>query len=88
MSELSADGARTASDFNEFESLSDDALGQEIMFGLYGTRFVEYLTIRRFDEYDGMPEVFAAHLQTAMQQLWDPTGTLRNSSRPRQSQGR
>jgi hypothetical protein len=44
--------------------------GNQIMYGFYGSRIVEYLTIRRFDEYDGMPEVFAAHLQAAMQQLW------------------
>jgi hypothetical protein len=41
-----------------------------VLCGVYGTRFVEYLTARRFDEYDRMPEVLAAHLQDAMQQLW------------------
>ena len=38
--------------------------------GIYGTRFVEYLTVRRFDKADRAPEVFAAHLQEAIQQLW------------------
>ena len=35
-----------------------DEDGNQILYGPYGTRFVEYVTIRRFDEYDGMPEVF------------------------------
>jgi hypothetical protein len=46
--------------------------GNQILTGVYGSRFVEYLTVRRFDELDRMPEVFAAHLQQAMQQLWGP----------------
>jgi hypothetical protein len=41
-----------------------------IFCGTYGTRFVEYLTIRRFDENDRMPEIMSAHLQEAMRQLW------------------
>jgi hypothetical protein len=32
---------------------------------LYGTRFVEYLTVRRFEELGRMPEVIAAHLAPA-----------------------
>lgn len=44
--------------------------GNQVLCGIYGTRFVEYLTVRRFDELDRMPEVFAAHLQDAMRQLW------------------
>lgn len=44
--------------------------GHLIFCGIYGTRFVEFLTIRRFDEHDRMPEVMAAHLQDAMRQLW------------------
>ena len=47
-----------------------DEEGNQILCGIYGTRFVEYLTVRRFDELDRMPEVFAAHLQHAMHQLW------------------
>ncbi|MGJ0391395.1 MAG: hypothetical protein ACR650_01325 [Methylocystis sp.] len=47
-----------------------DEAGNQILRGIYGTRFVEYLTVRRFDELDRMPEVFAAHLQDAMRQLW------------------
>ena len=48
---------------------ADDG-GNQVLGGIYGTRFVEYLTIPRFDEEDRAPEVFAAHLQDAMQQLW------------------
>jgi hypothetical protein len=67
-----------------------DEDGNQIMYGLYGSRFVEYLTIRRFDDFDGMPEVFAAHLQAAMQQLWATalaTGTVAMPSRPWQGHG-
>jgi hypothetical protein len=50
-----------------------DAEGNQILCGVYGTRFVEYLTVRRFEEkLDRTPEVIAAHLQDAMQQLWTP----------------
>jgi len=42
----------------------------QVLSGIYGTRFVEYLTVRRFDELDRAPEVLASHLQQAMQQLW------------------
>lgn len=52
-----------------------DKDGNQVLSGIYGTRFVEYLTVRRFDEYDRMPEVFAAHLQEAMMQLWAPPET-------------
>lgn len=47
-----------------------DEDGNQVLSGVYGTRFVDYLTARRFDDYDRMPEVFAAHLQEAMMQLW------------------
>lgn len=49
-----------------------DKKGNQVLSGIYGTRFVEYLTVRRFDDYDRTPEVFAAHLQEAMMQLWAP----------------
>lgn len=55
--------------------------GHQALCGVYGTRFVEYLTVRRFDENDRAPEVFAAHLHAAMQQQWDPLG--QNSARRR-----
>jgi hypothetical protein len=47
-----------------------DKNGHQILSGIYGTRFVEFLTVRRFDDHDRMPEIFAAHLQGAMKQLW------------------
>ncbi len=42
-----------------------------ILGGVYGTRFVEFATLRRFDEFDRMPEAFAAHFTEAVQQLWE-----------------
>jgi hypothetical protein len=51
-------------------SFSADENGNQVLSGIYGTRFVEYLTARRFDEYDRMPEVIAARVQQAMRQLW------------------
>jgi len=44
--------------------------GTQVMSGVYGTRHVEYLKARDFDQFDSMPEVLAAHLQEAMRQLW------------------
>jgi hypothetical protein len=44
--------------------------GSRILCGIYGTRFVEFLTIRSFDEFDRGADVFVSHLQDAMQQLW------------------
>ncbi|MBB5048548.1 hypothetical protein HNR60_003315 [Rhodopseudomonas rhenobacensis] len=41
-----------------------------VLQGVYGTRFVEFFTVRRFDERDRGPEVLQAHLQGAMRQLW------------------
>jgi hypothetical protein len=58
-----------------YPSFQADEDGNQIFGGIYGTRFVEYATIRRFDELDRMPEVIAAHLQDAMKQLWDKAGT-------------
>jgi hypothetical protein len=51
-------------------SFQSDAQGNQIFCGTYGTRFVEFLTIRRFDENDRMPEVMSDHLRHAMRQLW------------------
>ena len=56
---------------NGLPSFQADEEDNQVLSGIYGSRFVEYLTVRRFDEYDRMPEVFAAHLQEAMQQLWN-----------------
>jgi hypothetical protein len=51
-------------------SFRPDRDANQVLGGTYGTRFVEYLTVPRFDELDRAPEVFAAHLQDAMRQLW------------------
>lgn len=53
-----------------FPAFQPDKDGNQLLCGIYGTRFIEYLTLRRFDEYDRAPEVFAAHMQEAMHQLW------------------
>jgi hypothetical protein len=58
-----------------------DEDGDQVLSGIYGTRFVDFLTARKFDEQDRMPEVFAAHLQEAMQQLWAPALALGRVSR-------
>lgn len=47
----------------------DEAAGAKLI-GIYGTRFIEFLTVLRFDEGDRMPEVFAANLTAAFEQLW------------------
>jgi hypothetical protein len=47
-----------------------DSKGNQVLGGIYGTRFVEYLTVPVFDKLDRAPQVFAAHLQEAMNQLW------------------
>jgi hypothetical protein len=49
-----------------FESKDD----HYVLGGIYGTRFVEYLTTCRVDEFDRTPDVLAAHLQQATQQMW------------------
>jgi hypothetical protein len=71
---------------NGLPAFQPDKEGNLVLSGIYGTRFVEYLTVRRFDEYDRMPEVFAAHLQAAMQQIWAAaiaTGSVYAGSTPR-----
>ena len=45
--------------------------GEQIFCGIYGTRFVEYLIIRKFDEFDRGAEVCKAHIRDAMLQLWN-----------------
>lgn len=52
-------------------TLQPEEDGSYILCGVYGTRFVEYGTLRRFDEFDRMPETLAAHLAAAMGQLWE-----------------
>jgi hypothetical protein len=56
-------------------SFVSDGLGNLVFAGTSGTRAVEYALIRRFDEHDRAPEVLAAHVQAAMQQLWSGPGS-------------
>jgi hypothetical protein len=56
--------------FERMLSFQSDAKGNQIFCGTYGTRFIEFLTIRRFDNNDRMPEIMSDHLQDAMRQLW------------------
>ncbi|HEX3885372.1 MAG TPA: hypothetical protein VHW66_22150 [Stellaceae bacterium] len=43
----------------------------QVLTGIYGTRRIEYLTVRCFDDFDSAPTVLANHLKEAMQQLWN-----------------
>jgi hypothetical protein len=54
----------------KWPELYPDTEGNYVLSGIYGTRFVEYAILRRFDDFDRMPEVFAEHIEQAMQQLW------------------
>lgn len=49
------------------------------LFGIYGTRLVEYATVFRFDENDCTPETLATHLQDAMMKLWGEDGSTNPS---------
>jgi hypothetical protein len=51
-----------------------DADANLVLQGVYGTRFIEYFTVRRFDEFDHSPEVLEARVLGAMQQLWSGPG--------------
>jgi hypothetical protein len=61
---------------NGWPTFQRDEDGNQVLSGIYGTRLVEYLTARRFDDYDRSPEVFVAHLQDAMRQQWAPPERL------------
>ena len=50
--------------------MPDDA-GNFVLCGVYGSRWIEFLTIRRFDQNDRAPELFATHLAAAMQYQWE-----------------
>lgn len=44
--------------------------GRWVLAGVYGTRWVEYLSVTAIDELDRGPQVLASHLSDAMQKLW------------------
>lgn len=42
-----------------------------VLSGIVGSRFIErFVTCNRLDEWDRTPEVLAADLELAMEQLW------------------
>jgi hypothetical protein len=53
----------------ELQTKEDDP-DRMVICGICGTRFVEYMTANRLDENDRTPEVLAADLKAAMEQLW------------------
>ncbi|HLH97044.1 MAG TPA: hypothetical protein VKW08_18190 [Xanthobacteraceae bacterium] len=53
-----------------------DEDGNEVLAGIYGTRWIEFLTVRRFYDNDRMIEVLEAHLKEAMTRLWEPAIAL------------
>jgi hypothetical protein len=55
---------------NNWPSLQSNGEGAFVFAGTYGTRYVEFFTLTRFDEHDRAPEVLGAHLTDAMKQLW------------------
>jgi hypothetical protein len=54
----------------ELQMKDDDDPDRMVICGIYGNRFVEYMTANRRDENDRAPEVLAADLEAAMEQLW------------------
>ena len=48
----------------------DDDPDRMVIAGTCGTRYIEFMTAHRLDESDRTPEVLAADLQAAMEQLW------------------
>jgi hypothetical protein len=52
------------------EMLDEEDPDRMVISGVCGTRFIEYMTANRADRNDSTPEVLAADLQEAMEQLW------------------
>jgi hypothetical protein len=50
--------------------MKDDDPDCMVICGICGTRFIEYMTANRLDQNDRTPEVLAADLRAAMEQLW------------------
>jgi hypothetical protein len=50
--------------------MKEDDPDRMVICGICGTRFIEYMTANRRDENDRTPEVLAADLQAAIEQLW------------------
>jgi hypothetical protein len=60
---------RIGAHWPQLQNRGDDP-NRMVIAGIYGNRWVEYMTANRVDENDRTPEVLAADLQEAMQQLW------------------
>jgi len=54
----------------------------QILCGIYGNRFMEYVTVYRFDERDRTPAILATHLHDAMTKLWSEPGPGLDPSGP------
>jgi hypothetical protein len=52
------------------------------LYGIYGTRFVEYATAFRFDKHDATPEKLATHVKDAMEKLWGDRSPNGGGRRP------
>jgi hypothetical protein len=50
--------------------MKDDDPDCMVICGICGTRFIEYMTANRLDKNDRTPELLAADLQAAIEQLW------------------
>ena len=50
--------------------MKDNDPDRMVISGIYGTRNVEYATANRLDPKDCTPEILAADLEAAMEQLW------------------
>jgi len=50
--------------------MKDDDPDHMVICGICGTRFIEYMTANRLDKNDRTPELLAADLQAAIEQLW------------------
>jgi hypothetical protein len=50
--------------------MKDDDPDRMVICGICGTRFIEYMTANRLDKNDRTPEMLAADLQAAIEQLW------------------
>jgi hypothetical protein len=49
--------------------MKDDDPDRLVICGICGTRFIEYMTANRLDKNDRTPEILAAGLQAAIEQL-------------------
>jgi hypothetical protein len=50
--------------------MKDDDPDRMVICGICGTRLIEYMTANRLDKNDRTPEILAADLQAAIEQLW------------------